>query len=239
MTEVSDDPRALLRARFAAARDALTAPAADSSTQDDPAPLSTVQRRLWFLAQRDPDSAAYHVPLVFRLTGPLDEPALLGALRGLASRHRVLRGVIDGDTIRFASPDSVPVSVVDITEPVLAAALNTEAARPFALTDAPPMRAVLFRVDLKAPFWDVECRQGVLHDTADGPPLSEPAWPGWVGAILIFGWPGRSRFGCQDLRFGRSTRAERGSPAQNGDHRHMITNSAEKCPNSGTSLPKQ
>lgn len=147
MTEVSDDPRALLRARFAAARDALAAPAAPSSTQDDPVPLSAVQRRLWFLAQRDPGSAAYHVPLVFRLTGPLDEPALLGAIRGLAARHRVLRGIIDGDAVRFASPDEVPVSVVDIAGPELAAALNAEAARPFTLTETPPMRAVVFRVD--------------------------------------------------------------------------------------------
>ena len=37
-----------------------------------PLPLSFAQERLWFLAQLEPDSSAYHIPAAFRLTGALN-----------------------------------------------------------------------------------------------------------------------------------------------------------------------
>ncbi|MDX2702060.1 amino acid adenylation domain-containing protein [Streptomyces sp. PA03-6a] len=152
MNTTGDGPHALLKARFAAAREALTLEAvrpADTGRQG-PVPLSAVQRRLWFLAQLEPDSPAYNVPLVLRLTGRLDEDALLGALRDLAERHRVLRGVIDPDgaqpLVRTCPADEVPVSVRDVDEEDLDAALAEETGRPFRLTAEPPMRAVVFRL---------------------------------------------------------------------------------------------
>ncbi|MFI7673440.1 amino acid adenylation domain-containing protein [Actinophytocola sp. NPDC049390] len=113
-----------------------------------PVPLSSAQARLWFLARFEPGGHAYNLPLVLELTGHADDTALLAAVRDVADRHDVLRGVyreVDGEPMRCAGP-VVPVSTVDVTAAELDAEVAAEAARPFALDDAPPMRAVLFRV---------------------------------------------------------------------------------------------
>ena len=54
-------------------------------------PASFAQRRLWFLEQLEPDTALYNVPVAFRLTGPLDVPALERAYDTLLERHEILR----------------------------------------------------------------------------------------------------------------------------------------------------
>ncbi|WP_460415191.1 amino acid adenylation domain-containing protein [Pseudomonas sp. microsymbiont 2] len=54
-------------------------------------PLSFAQQRLWFLAQMDDASAAYHIPLALELRGPLDRPALQRALARIVERHESLR----------------------------------------------------------------------------------------------------------------------------------------------------
>src|SRR6185295_9467430 len=43
-------------------------------------PTSFAQQRLWFLNRLDPDSLVYNMPVLFQLSGPLDEPALAAAL---------------------------------------------------------------------------------------------------------------------------------------------------------------
>jgi hypothetical protein len=105
---------------------------------------------MWFLAQMEPDSAAYHVPLVLRLTGRLNEQALLAAVRDVAQRHRVLRGVVDADgpepRLRTVAAADIPVSVRDVRDDELSQALRAETGRPFRLTAEPPMRAALLRL---------------------------------------------------------------------------------------------
>ena len=54
-------------------------------------PLSHTQERLWFLAQLDPESAAYNITGVVRLAGDLVVPALAAALGRVSERHEVLR----------------------------------------------------------------------------------------------------------------------------------------------------
>ncbi|WP_206413798.1 condensation domain-containing protein, partial [Lysobacter enzymogenes] len=60
---------------------------------DGELPLSSAQQRLWFLAQLEGVSAAYHVPLAVRLCGALDRAALARALDRLFARHQALRSV--------------------------------------------------------------------------------------------------------------------------------------------------
>ncbi|MFB7908761.1 MupA/Atu3671 family FMN-dependent luciferase-like monooxygenase [Kitasatospora sp. NPDC056076] len=82
-------------------------------------PLSYPQQRLWFLDQLDPESAVYVVPLTYRISGPLDLPALEAALTALVERHEVLRSVfrsVDGLPRQFVRPAGpVPVELVDLS----------------------------------------------------------------------------------------------------------------------------
>ncbi|WP_326952752.1 non-ribosomal peptide synthetase [Amycolatopsis sp. NBC_01286] len=65
------------------------------------APATSEQQRLWLLQQRNPASTAYHVPLAFRITGPVDVDALRRGLRGLVERHVALRTAFE------ATPDGL------------------------------------------------------------------------------------------------------------------------------------
>ncbi|MFE6867288.1 amino acid adenylation domain-containing protein [Kitasatospora sp. NPDC057692] len=159
MTEVSAERRDpqlanALRARLASARRtaARSTPAIPARPDGDaPAPLSAAQARLWFLTQLDPESTAYHIPVALHLRGPLDRPALLGAVRDLAERHQVLRSLIvetDGEPAAVTGPaDAVPLAEADLTGPgereSLDRRLLEEQRRPFDLAVEPPLRAML------------------------------------------------------------------------------------------------
>ncbi|WP_419995126.1 amino acid adenylation domain-containing protein [Streptomyces boninensis] len=71
-----------------------------------PLQLSAGQRSLWFLHQLDPDSRAYLLPIVLRLSGALDLARLRGAVNALAARHEILR-------TRYVLDGGQPVQVVD------------------------------------------------------------------------------------------------------------------------------
>jgi amino acid adenylation domain-containing protein len=70
-----------------------------------PLPLSFAQQRLWFLAQMEGVSRAYHIPIRLRLTGALDKGALRKALDRLVARHEALRTT-------FSQADGQPVQRV-------------------------------------------------------------------------------------------------------------------------------
>src|ERR1041385_8412648 len=61
--------------------------------RDGGLPLSFAQQRLWFLAQLEPESANYNVPVALRLCGDLDRSALRRSLDALFARHESLRSI--------------------------------------------------------------------------------------------------------------------------------------------------
>ncbi|MBY7731497.1 amino acid adenylation domain-containing protein [Vibrio splendidus] len=54
-------------------------------------PASAVQKRLWFVQQLLPTSAAYHMPLGLKFTGDVNIAALESAINVLVARHEILR----------------------------------------------------------------------------------------------------------------------------------------------------
>jgi natural product biosynthesis luciferase-like monooxygenase protein/non-ribosomal peptide synthase protein (TIGR01720 family) len=115
------------------------------------APLSFAQQRLWFLHQLDPTSAAYHVPLALRLTGPLRVDLLDRALAGVIARHEILRTryAIDASGAPCQIVEDRPWSglrVVEASAADLAGLLAREARAPFDLASGPVLRALLARL---------------------------------------------------------------------------------------------
>ncbi len=121
------------------------------------APVSFAQRRLWFLDQLEPGSAAYNMPVAVRLTGALNVGALAEALIGLIRRHETLRTrfeAVGGEPWQVIAPGApFPLRVSDLSpmDPVARAAeaerlAREEAARPFDLAAGPLLRARLLRL---------------------------------------------------------------------------------------------
>ncbi len=120
------------------------------------APLSGLQRGLWFLSRLSPESAAYNIPWVLELEGPVDEAALSSALETIAERHEVLRttfDALDGEPFQTVLPPSpVPLEVTDVSElpperrrAAVEAAVERDAASPLDLRTGPPLRVRLIR----------------------------------------------------------------------------------------------
>jgi thioesterase domain-containing protein/acyl carrier protein len=119
-------------------------------------PASLAQRRYWLLDQLVPGNPALNMPLAFRLSGPLDVPALESALNALATRHEILRATFErvGDEVsQIVKADArVPLPLTDFST-LLAAeaeecterAVLAEARRPFSLAKGPLIRASLLR----------------------------------------------------------------------------------------------
>ena len=77
--------------------------AISSVSRADKLPLSFAQQRLWFLAQMEGASEAYHLPLTLYLKGALDRAALRRALDRILARHEALRttfSVSDGEPVQ-------------------------------------------------------------------------------------------------------------------------------------------
>ncbi|MEU4445427.1 amino acid adenylation domain-containing protein [Actinosynnema sp. NPDC050801] len=112
--------------------------------------LSPSQRRMWFLDQFAPDSAAYNIAFAERLRGPLDVTALRSALRAVAERHDVLRWRIVAEAGVPAAvcdpPTDIPLPVVDVADAELPARLAGDAAIPIDLATGPVWRVKLYRL---------------------------------------------------------------------------------------------
>jgi amino acid adenylation domain-containing protein len=123
----------------------------------DELPLSFAQRRLWFLAQLEPESPVYNIPAAYRLSGTLNVTALERSLSEIVRRHDTLRTTFharDGQPFQLVSPHRplvLPVDdlrgLPDADKETRAMQLATEDAhRPFDLAQGPLFRATLVRL---------------------------------------------------------------------------------------------
>ncbi len=124
---------------------------------EEPRQLSFGQERLWYLDQLSPGNPVYNTPMLLRLKGPLEIPALGKALNSVLQRHDVLRTA-------FLASGGRPVPVVpkkravelrqvdlsslppDAREEEAARLASQEGARPFNLARDLLFRPTLFRL---------------------------------------------------------------------------------------------
>ncbi|MFF5970819.1 amino acid adenylation domain-containing protein [Streptomyces sp. NPDC012769] len=121
------------------------------------APVSGLQRGLWFLDRWDPRAATYTTPWTYNVTGPLDLALLQRALDGVAARHEVLRTTFalhpGGPRQQVHHTLALPLAVTDLRGlPEAERADRAErliaerVAEPFDLTTGPLLRAEAFRL---------------------------------------------------------------------------------------------
>ncbi|WP_035305100.1 type I polyketide synthase [Actinokineospora inagensis] len=84
----------------------------------EPGELSSVQQRLWYLAQLEPDLPTYNVPFGWRLPGTVDDAER--AVRAVLAKHELLRSTYrstaDGTPRRIVlNADEVEVDRVELT----------------------------------------------------------------------------------------------------------------------------
>lgn len=120
-------------------------------------PTSEAQREVWLADQLSlQTSLAFNESVKLRLSGPLDTPALRGALEALVKRHGALRCTIgpEGTQMLVSAAGSASLSVVDLRglEPEERQKQLDQAAveaveTPFSLEQGPLFRACLYRVE--------------------------------------------------------------------------------------------
>jgi hypothetical protein len=115
------------------------------------------QERLWLLDQLAPGSSSYNIPIGFRVTGPLNVPALEQSLNAIVQRHEALRttfATLDGQTVQVISPAlTLTILVVDVRdmpetqrETQALQLVIKEAQQPFNLSQGPLLRATLLQL---------------------------------------------------------------------------------------------
>ncbi|MDW5322248.1 non-ribosomal peptide synthetase [Plantactinospora sp. KLBMP9567] len=122
VARLSDAKRAMLARRLGAAGTgpAVTVPRRPEAADPE---LSWAQERLWFMEQFAPGTAAYVVPVVLRLRGPVDPAAVRRALDRCVARHDSLRTGFaagpDGTANTYVvDPAPVPLAEVPVDRAV-------------------------------------------------------------------------------------------------------------------------
>ena len=130
-------------------------------------PLSPAQQRLWFMAEIDADSAAYHIGAAFRLHGSLDDAAFARAVAGIVDRHETLRtrfALVDGRPMaQVRESELLPPILLDVRdhedpEAACCALVDACHSKPFDLREGRPLRTQLIRTQD-----DIHVFQWVVH----------------------------------------------------------------------------
>lgn len=182
-------------------------------------PMTSAQQRMWTMERLVPGTAAYHLPLAFRLRGRVRADDLERAVHDVIARHDALRTAFveaEGRAVQMVHPEvSFRLDRADLdsagggSPEAVGRFLVEAAARPFELTRPPLVRGWLARVadddhvlllvvhHLVADMWSLGL---LLHEVAaryNGGAGALPALPIQYGDVAI--WESRRRDG-QALR---------------------------------------
>jgi len=139
--------------------------AAAEAEDDGGVRVAPGQRRILSVLRTREADAAFHVPTVFRLDGPLDREALRASLTDLARRHDALRSAFTEaggrSFVRVTDPIDVPLPIDDLApdldglddaerDRMIAERASAEVRRAFDLVRGPPWRARLFALGPRA-----------------------------------------------------------------------------------------
>ncbi len=139
----------------AAAPGAATTSAIPRRTDGARAPLSFLQMPLWVQTEMEPEVPSYNVPVARRLRGPLDGAALGRAFSAVVRHHESLRTVFrleQGEPVQLVqTAESAALTVLDLSgsaDPLTEATAlaQSEARRPFDLSNGPLVRLALYRL---------------------------------------------------------------------------------------------
>ncbi|MEK8212402.1 amino acid adenylation domain-containing protein [Paenibacillus sp. FSL L8-0463] len=130
-------------------------------------PLSSSQRRLYVLHEMEPESTRYNMPGVVELAGRVDPDRLEQSIRSVIARHESLRTSfmwIDGEARQRIHEDVTLEWVCRDADEAQARELTRNFVRPFALDQAPLLRAGLLRFSEERHWlmWDIH------HIVSDG-----------------------------------------------------------------------
>ncbi|MBE9052040.1 amino acid adenylation domain-containing protein [Nostocales cyanobacterium LEGE 11386] len=119
-------------------------------------PLSSAQKRLWFLQQVEPDNFAYNIAASIQLTGKLNLAALTDSLNALMQRHQILRTAfisLDNQPVQVVREEELTLPIVDLTHIAsteqsaeVQRQATEQAQQPFNLSQAPLLRVLLLRL---------------------------------------------------------------------------------------------
>ncbi|HFC12996.1 MAG TPA: amino acid adenylation domain-containing protein, partial [Anaerolineae bacterium] len=128
----------------------LIAPPLLPMERGDYLPLSFSQERLWFLAQLQPDSVAYNLPVIVEVHDELDTQILAQALQLLVQRHEILRTTF---VARNGVPQQIVADEVDLALQVIACEearidelIADKVLRPFNLASGPLLRTTVLQI---------------------------------------------------------------------------------------------
>lgn len=152
--------------------------AQDQKTKITPAPpkphydLSSVQKRLFFLYQWNPDTLAYNLPEVLHLKGHVDVAYLTAIFRKLIDRHEILRTsfyLVDDEPVQCVAQEyDFEIEQYKSSKEDLAEFLPT-LTRPFDLSVPVQFRASLVRLtDTEEPEGECVLATDMHHIVTDG-----------------------------------------------------------------------
>ena len=158
MNNLSSVKRALLQKRLRGKTpDASGSTPISKRSESEPAALTSMQQRLWYLDQLEPNTAVYNIPAAFQLSGRLNLDALKNSLNEIVRRHEILRTsyqLEDEIPVQIIAPVSlIDLPIIDLQEhshnnqqAELENRLCAEAKRSFNISAGPVTRWSLFKL---------------------------------------------------------------------------------------------